>query len=205
MRAFKLRSALVLVILALIASLPVTARQAPRPATNDFLVRAAPSRIDALALRNGLQVIRTVVATPDPQGRSVYLLRAPQGLAASPQTEESLAADPDVADVEPAILASLPETYQGLHLTQSTQAILGAVLQASRLVPPGGVIDSYWLGPVTDRQIANNATAQLTFTFKNPPNSNPAGYGLTLGVAETVPAAAVRQAFVEASNGTVRF
>jgi subtilisin family serine protease len=208
MRASKPRSASLLLALALAGaltgSLSLAARQAPRPATNDFIVRAAPSRIDALAQRNGLQVIRALVASSDALGRSVYLVRAPQGLAAG-SVQDILAADPDAVGVEPAMLASLPETYEGLKLEQRTRAILGSVIQASRLVPPGGAIDSYWLGPVTDRQIANGATAQLTFTFKNPPSANPADYGLTLGVAETVPATAVRQAFVEVRNGVVRF
>lgn len=179
------------------------AREAPRPATNDFLVRAAASRIDALAQRYGLQVIRTIVASPDALGRSVYLVRSPQSLAAGASIQDTLAADPDAVDVEPAVLASLPETYQGLKLEQRTRAILGAVMQASRLVPPGGAVDSYWLGPVTDRQIPSGRTAQLAFTFANPPSQNPADYSLTLGFAETAPAAAVSQALD--LHGGVRF
>ena len=190
---------------ALIGSRSLAARQAPRPATHDFLVRTVPSRIDGLAQRYGLQVIRTVVALPgDPLGRSVYLVRAPQGSTPDPAIQEALAADPDVAGVEPAVLASLPETYPGLKLEQRTRAILGEVVQASRLVPPGGAIDSYWLGPVTDRQIPNDTTAQLSFTFQNPPGQSPAGYGLTLGFAETVPATAARQVLDVRSN-EIRF
>jgi subtilisin family serine protease len=205
MRAFKLRPTSLLLVLAL-AALPAAGRQAPLPPTHDFIVRATPSSIDALALRNGLQVVRTIVAAPDPQGRSVYLLRAPQGLAASSLTEETLAADPDVADVETATLASLPETYPGLHLGQGpSQDVLGAVMQASRLVPPSGVIDSYWLGSALDRQILSLLPTVLTISFKNAPSSNPADYGLTLGVAEIVPAGSVRSSFIEARNGSVRF
>ncbi len=207
MRAFRQRSAFLLLgflLLVLAGALAAAARQAPRPATNDFLVRVAASRIDELAQRNGLQVIRTVVASPDPLGRSVYLVRAPQGSTPDPAIQEALAADPDVAGVEPAVLASLPETYPGLKLEQRTRAILGAVVQASRLVPPGAAIDSYWLGPVTDRQIPNNTTAQLSFTFQNPPGQNPAGYGLTLGFAETVPGTAIRQV-LDVRKGEIRF
>ena len=203
MRAFRF-----LILLAALAgvALPAAGRQAPLPPTQDFIVRATPSRIGDLALRNGLQVVRTIVAAPDPQGRSVYLLRAPQGQSTPAAVQGTLAADPDVANVETAMLASLPETYSGLHLGQGpTQDVLGAVVQASRLVPPSGVIDSYWLGSVLDRLILPILPAQLTFTFKNAPSSNPADYSLTLGVAESVPAASVRQAFVEVRNGVVRF
>ncbi|MEA2602146.1 MAG: hypothetical protein QOF89_3138 [Acidobacteriota bacterium] len=205
MRASTRRPASLLLVVSFLAgALSLAAREAPRPATNDFIVRVAASRIDGLAQSNGLQVIRTLVASPDALGRSVYLVRAPQGISAAAAIQDALAADPDVAGVEPAMLASLPETYQGLKLEQRTRAILGAVVQASRLVPPGGAIDSYWLGPVTDRQIPNGTTSQLTFTFQSPPSQSPAGYGLTLGFAETVPATAVRQV-IDVHGDEIRF
>ncbi|MBW8873943.1 MAG: S8 family serine peptidase [Acidobacteria bacterium] len=206
MRAFTRRPASLLLILALILGLPAAARQAPRPATNDFLVRGSASCMDDLVRRNGVQVIRALVASPDALGNNVYLVRAPQGMTADAVIQDaSLAPDPDVAGIEPALLAALPETYQGLRLEQRTRAILGAVVQASRLVPPGAAIDSYWLGPVADRQIANGKTAQLTFTFQNPPSQNPADYSLSLGFAEgTSPAAAVRQ-ILAVHGGDVSF
>ncbi len=201
MRAFILRPALLLLALLLSGALAALAREAPRPATNDFLLRVPASGIDAVAQSHNLQVIRVVVSSPDPLGRSVYLVRAPQGVSPDALIQEIEAATPGVVGLEPAILASLPETYQGLSLQQRTRAILGEVAQASRLVPPGGAIDSYWLGAVTDRQIRAGASSQLTFSFQNPPSSSPAGYALTLAFAEGTPATAVRQVFQGSSQG----
>jgi subtilisin family serine protease len=201
MRASTFRPASLLLALLLSGALAAAARNAPRPATNDFLLRVPASSLDGIAQSHGLQVIRVVVASPDPLGRSVYLVRAPQGVSPDSLIQEVQAATPGVVGMEPAVLASLPETYQGLSLQQRTRAILGEVAQASRLVPPGGAIDSYWLGAVTDRQIKAGATAQLAFTFQNPPSSNPADYRLTLAFAEGAPATAVRQVFQAGKPG----
>jgi subtilisin family serine protease len=201
MRASTFRPASLLLALLLSGALAAAGRNAPRPATNDFLLRVPASSLDGIAQSHGLQVIRVVVASPDPLGRSVYLVRAPQGVSPDSLIQEVEAATPGVVGMEPAVLASLPETYQGLNLQQHTRAILGEVAQASRLVPPGGAIDSYWLGPVTDRQIKAGATVQLAFTFQNPPSSNPADYGLTLAFAEGAPATAVRQVFQAGKPG----
>jgi subtilisin family serine protease len=205
MRAFNLRPASLLLALLLAGALAAGARQAPRPATNDFLLRVPASSLDGLVRSYNLQVIRVVAASPDPLGRSVYLVRAPQGVSPDTLIQEVQASAPDVVGIEPAVLASLPETYQGLNLAQHTRAILGEVAQASRLVPPGGAIDSYWIGPVTDRQIRAGATAQLAFTFKNPPSATPAGYTLSLGFAEAAPATAVRQVFQAGGHGDINF
>ncbi len=205
MRASTFRPASLLLALLLSGALAAAARNAPRPATNDFLLRVPASSIDGVAQSHGLQVIRVVVASPDPLGRSVYLVRAPQGVSPDSLIQEVEAATPGVVGMEPAVLASLPETYQGLSLQQRTRAILGEVAQASRLVPPGGAIDSYWLGAVTDRQIKAGATAQLAFTFQNPPSSNPPDYRLTLAFAEGAPATAVRQVFQAGKKGDITF
>jgi hypothetical protein len=206
MRAFTFRPAsLLLVVLLLAGALAAGARNAPRPATNDFLLRVPPSSLDGLAQSYGLQVIRVVVASLDPLGRSVYLVRAPQGVSPDSLIQQVEASAPDVVGIEPAVLASLPETYQGLSLQQHTRAILGEVAQASRLVPPGGAIDSYWTGPVTDRQIKAGATAQLSFTFQSPPSASPADYTLTLAFAEGAPATAVRQVFQGNKDGGLSF
>jgi hypothetical protein len=195
MRAFRFRPAPLLLALLLTGALASGAREAPRPATNDFLLRVPASGIDGVAQSYGLQVIRVVVSSPDPLGRSVYLVRAPQGVSPDSLIQAIETSTPGVVGVEPAILASLPETYQGLSLQQRTRAILGEVAQASRLVPPGAAIDSYWSGPVTDRQIKAGATVPLSFTFQSPASSSPADYGLTLAFAEGTPATGVRQVF----------
>ena len=66
MRASLRRPALLVFALLLAGALAAAARQAPRPATNDFLLRVPPSRIGELAQSNGLQVIRAVVTSPTP-------------------------------------------------------------------------------------------------------------------------------------------
>ena len=185
-----------LLVLVLAGALAAAARQAPRPATNDFLLRAPASAIDDLALRHGLEVLRVVSTSPDALGRNLYLVRAPQDVSAQSVVSEVLAAEPGAAGIEPAVLASLPETYKDLNLVQRTRAILGQVVQASRLVPPGGKIDSYWIGPVTDRQIGRLETKTLALVFQNPASLSPAGYALTVaaqgGVAVVLPLPEIR-------------
>jgi subtilisin family serine protease len=185
MRASLRRTSSFFLILALAGALTAAARQAPRPATNDFLLRVPASAIDGIALQHGLEVLKVVSTSPDPLGRNLYLVRAPQGVSAAEIIQEVLASDPQAAGMEQAVLASLPETYKDLNLVQRTRAILGQVIQASRLVPPGGKIDSYWIGPVTDRQINRGETKPVIFNFKNPASANPADYGLTLGLDGT--------------------
>ena len=103
------------------------ARTPERPETNDFIIRAPASEIDSIAARNGLEVLDQINVSPDAQGRSVYLVRAPD--STSPELVKQLVNDyePDAMGIEEVFLASLPETYEGLDLDQSTMAILGAL------------------------------------------------------------------------------
>ncbi len=98
-----------------------------RPATNDFILRAAAAEADAIAQRHGLQVVARLAASPDGDGRSVVLVRAAQSAAPDAVLQEVRDGEPGALDIEPVILAALPEKGSEVRLDQRTRAILGAV------------------------------------------------------------------------------
>ncbi len=98
-----------------------------RPATNDFILRAAAAEADAVAQRHGMQVVARLAASPDGDGRSVVLVRAAPGAAPEAVLQEVRGGEPGVLDIEAVVLASLPETGSEVKLDQRTRAILGAV------------------------------------------------------------------------------
>ncbi len=123
-------------IAALVAS-PGPARAAdPRPETNDFILRVPPAEIEAVAARNGLEVVRLVEASPDALGRAVYQVRAPEWLSPAQVIESVRRTEPSAIGMEAVVLAAVPESGEGIDLDQRSMAILEA-LQDPTEVPFG--------------------------------------------------------------------
>ncbi len=104
----------------------------PKPATNDFLLRAPVEEIEAIAGRNGLEIVRVVEVSADALGRAVFEVRAPAGVAPEQVLAAVRAGEPDAVGMEEVFLASLPETA-GADLDQQTMVILGALQDPSEV------------------------------------------------------------------------
>ena len=91
----------------------------PKPATNDFIVRAAAAEINGIASRNGLTVVSQIAAATDEDGHGLFLLRDDSGTALPKTVLQNVRdLEPDAAGIEEVFLASLPK------LNQSTAVIL---------------------------------------------------------------------------------
>jgi subtilisin family serine protease len=147
-------------LLAWSAQRPQTARAqtlilAPaQDSSNEFLLHASPDKIQDIAARHGLTIIRTLDVPP----HDVFLVRATNVTTSSITTASSttttsdltpeqkvteLSSDPDVAHAELNALATAPEVPDGLHLDQSPVWILDA-LAAPTVVDFAG--DQVWSG-----------------------------------------------------------
>ncbi len=127
------RNVPILILLAA-ASLTAAAAQPPPPAANDFIVRAPETEIDGIAARNGLQVLAQVETSPDAQGRGVYLVRAPEGLAPGQVLYDVGEFEPQALNIEQARIAALPESYPEADLGQSSMAILSELQDPSEVI-----------------------------------------------------------------------
>ncbi|HEX3552351.1 MAG TPA: S8 family serine peptidase [Thermoanaerobaculia bacterium] len=105
----------------------VPLKDVQRPATNDFILRAAAAEADAIAQRHGLQVVARLAAAPDGDGLSVVLVRAASSAAPDAVLQDVRGGEPGALDIEAVVLAALPETGSEVKLDQRTRAILGAV------------------------------------------------------------------------------
>ncbi len=172
-----------------LAALPA-AGEPPRPETNDFILRAPAAAIDGIAGRQGLEVVAEIDAAPDAQGHSAYLVRAPEAAPPELIVADVEELEPEAAGIEPAFLASLPETGEGLDLDQQTMVILGQLQQAQRFNPPSSVIDSGWHDDPEKRVIEAGKKADLELEMEHDlPDGDPQAYDLSVELAEGCAAA----------------
>jgi subtilisin family serine protease len=100
--------------------------------SSEFLLHAPPDKIQAIAARHGLTVVRTLDVPPN----DVFLARSASATtsAAGTTTDATLdqqvseiAADPEVAHVEVNAVATAPEVVSDIGLDQSPVSILDAL------------------------------------------------------------------------------
>jgi subtilisin family serine protease len=123
--------------------------------SSEFLLHARADKIEQIAVRHGLTVVRTLDVPPN----DVFLVRSATATTTvagtttdiTPDQEVSeIAADPDVAHVEVNAVASAPEVQSDIGLDQSPVSILDA-LSAPTLINFGG-------GPVWGQYAYQDAT-----------------------------------------------
>ena len=97
------------------AQLLGTLNSGPQPQSSEFLLHAPPDKIQAIAARHGLTVVRTL----DVPRNDVFLARSATATTSGTTTDITLdqqvseiATDPEVAHVEVNAVASAPEVYR---------------------------------------------------------------------------------------------
>jgi thermitase len=108
--------------------------------SNEFLLHAPPDKIQAIAARHGLTVVRTLDVPPN----DVFLVTSATALTTATTTDltpdqkvSEIASDPEVAHVEVNAVATAPEVPSDVRLDQSPVSILDA-LSAPTVVNFGG-------------------------------------------------------------------
>src|SRR5918993_5125791 len=107
---------------------PVRAQQ-----TSEFILRASPARIEAIAARHGLTIVRQL------PGQNVFLVRRDVFITTSTKTLTSDAAsvetdinnDPDVVNFEYNAVVMTPEVASALNLNGSAVSILDSASDIS--------------------------------------------------------------------------
>ena len=129
--------------------------------TNEFLLRAPANRIEAIAARHGLTIIRAL----DTHAHDLYLVRGNAGVSGTPDVRGSdtflaagsgaqqefvneIQADPEVTDFELNAVAVAPEVPSGIQLNQSPVEILDSLGDLRRVDYFG---DQAWVGYVNQR------------------------------------------------------
>ncbi len=163
---------------------PAGAARPPKPDTNDFILRAPASEIAGIAYRNDLVIVDEVDASPDALGRSVYLVRAPEGTPPEQVLAAVEALEPAAVNIEEVFLASLPETLDGPALDQSSMAILSALGEAQKLRSPSALAAVDWLGGAGDRTLAAGQARQLVLELSRTADPDETGYALGASFAE---------------------
>ena len=112
---------------------------------NEFLLHAAPDRIEQIAARHGLTVLRALDIPP----YDVFLVRAPgvttngivgdTGMTVAQALVNAISADPEVVHVEPNALAIAPEVPAGLQLDHVAGLHPGRARRIRTLVDFSGV------------------------------------------------------------------
>lgn len=156
----------------------ITLGPAPQQQSSEFLLHASPDKIQEIASRHGLTVIRTLDVPP----YDVFLVQAADsttsGTGTQTDAEEQkvgeISADPEVAHVEVNAVATAPEVSAGLRLDQSPVWILES-LTTPALVDFGGV------------SVLNSYLAQPAGTAINLPSSRTVatGAGVTVAIIDT--------------------
>ena len=110
------------------------------PQSSEFLLHAPPDKIQAIAARHGLTVVRTLDVPPN----DVFLVRSATATTSGTTTDitpdqqvSEIATDPEVAHVEVNAVASAPEVLSDIGLDQSPVSILDA-LSAPTIINFGG-------------------------------------------------------------------
>ena len=149
----------------------------PKPATNDFILRAPAAEVDGIASRNGLTVVGTIDTPVDPEGRSVYLVRAASSTPPELVIQDIRTLEPTAAGIEEVFLASLPELDQSAMVILDSSNLEEALEAAEAVRPPSGSINASWVADTPDRQIENE-TKDLRATFELDAGADPLQYGL---------------------------
>ena len=170
----KLIAAFALVVLA--AAMPTGAAD-PKPATNDFIIRAPAAAIDGIASRNGLTVVSQIAAATDEDGHGLFLLRDDSGTAAPEVVMQNVRSlEPDADGIEEVFLASLPKLNQSTAVVLDTSAVDSALGAVNGFEPPSAVISATWNSHDHDREIRDSMTETVEFEFEAPTDTDPANY-----------------------------
>ena len=196
----KLITAMLLAACAIAA--PALAAEDPKPETNDFILRAPAAEIDGITSRNGLTLVGTIDTPVDPEGRSVYLVRAAPSAPPELVIEDIETLEPAAAGIEEVVLASLPELDQSLMVILDSTDLEEALAAAEAVLPPSGTIDAGWVADVPDRQMENE-TKDLKATFELDAGTDPLQYGLQIDFADGSSAAWDSALAVDSSCGAV--
>ncbi len=172
----KLTPALILTLGWLSAG-PLPASDA-KPATNDFILRTAAGEAAGIAARNGLTIISQVDTPTDPEGRSVYLVRAAASTPPEVVIGDVEALEPTAVGIEEVFLASLPELDQSSVVILDTTAAESALGAIDGFAPPAATVDATWNSHLHDREIEIGHTATLELEFENVADTSTSSYGV---------------------------
>ena len=141
--------------------------------TEEFVLRVPEDRIEAVAARYGLTVVRPI----DEHGHGVYLVRRqtsdgslpPPGSmtlvsgdsSGSQDFLNSIRTDPDVQDIDPNHGATISETHPGAQLNESTVAILDSLANPTLTNFYGASVWSYYVGQPAAQMLRLAAAQQL--------------------------------------------
>ncbi len=143
-------------------------RKALSPPDPDVILRAPTEEIGGILTRHGLQALDCRQA-PGAGGMEICLARGPQSSDPQHIVDDVISAEPEVAGVEVAALASLPESYDDIVLDQDASAIAG-LLGNLATVPFGsdgsGASRQVWQGYVDQpaAQLVRATAAQSLYT-----------------------------------------
>ena len=147
---------------------------------NEFLLHAPADRIDDIAARHGLTILRALDVPP----YDVFLVRAQgvvtngvvgdSGMTMSEALVNEVGADPEVSHVEPNSLAIAPEVPSGLQLDSAPVSILDAISNP-------GIVDFSGI------QVWNQYISQPAVTAIRLADSRPfaTGAGVTVAIIDT--------------------
>ncbi len=166
-------------LLAACAAAPALAADDPKPPDNDFILRAPAAEVDGIAWRNGLTVVGTIDTPVDPQGRSVYLVRADSSALPELVIDDIRELEPAAAGIEEVVLASLPELDQSLMIILDSADLEDELEAASAILPPSGTINAGWVAEVSHRQF-DDGTTDLEAEFELDAVADPVAYSLTV-------------------------
>ena len=138
------------------------------PTEPDVVLRAPVGTVADIMTRHGLQALNCRQA-PGAVGMEICLARGPQGATPQQIVDDVIAMEPEVAGIETAALASLPESYDDVGLAQDP-AVVAGFLGNTATVPFGsdgsGAARWVWQGyvdqPAAQRVQATAAQSQVT-------------------------------------------